>query len=291
MPLSTYPLNNWQTAIDLTTQEKAITELENNQILFFPHLNFALQEDELFLLSNEYSDNKAKNISFDPITQSLSGIKCNAITHQKMTNVISRFNRHAYTLVSQLLPTYVSSLKMGKTTYRSVEAAGRKAKSYRKDDTRLHVDAFPCKPTQGKRILRVFSNINPNGRPRVWHIGEPFSTVAERFLPQIPMPIIHPRILKLFKITQSMRTLYDHILLQIHHRMKADMHYQKAVPHTEIAFPPHSTWIVQTDSVSHAAISGQFLLEQTFYLPVSAMQNQDASPLRVLESMTKRKLV
>src|SRR5437764_4867581 len=31
----------------------------------------------------------------------------------------------------------------------------------------IHVDAFPTRPTNGNRILRVFSNISPD-IPRVW---------------------------------------------------------------------------------------------------------------------------
>jgi len=46
-----------------------------------------------------------------------------------------------------------------------------------------------------------------------------------------------------------------------------------------------------TDSVSHAAMSGQLVFEQTFYLPVRAMKNPERSPLRVLERLARRTLV
>ena len=36
--------------------------------------------------------------------------------------------------------------------------------SWRKDDSRLHVDAFPSRPNRGERILRVFCNVNPDAR-------------------------------------------------------------------------------------------------------------------------------
>ena len=36
-------------------------------------------------------------------------------------------------------------------------------RTWRKDDTRLHVDSFPATPSGGRRILRVFSNVNPDG--------------------------------------------------------------------------------------------------------------------------------
>ena len=46
-----------------------------------------------------------------------------------------------------------------------------------------------------------------------------------------------------------------------------------------------------TDKVSHAALSGQFLLEQTFYLPVQAMKDPNLSPLHMLERKVKKALV
>jgi hypothetical protein len=72
--------------------------------------------------------------------------------------------------------------------------------------------------------------------------------------------------------------------------MKADLAYQKNAPQTEIQFPPGATWIVYTDCVSHAAMSGQHLFEQTFYLPVNAMQNPDKSPLHVLQKLAGKNL-
>jgi len=46
-----------------------------------------------------------------------------------------------------------------------------------------------------------------------------------------------------------------------------------------------------SDRVLHAALSGQYALEQTFYLPVEAMADQRDSPLRILENYYGRALV
>ena len=79
-------------------------------------------------------------------------------------------------------------LHQAKTSLRPVEVSGRR-QSWRKDDTRLHVDSFPSQPSCGKRILRVFSNVNPDGRPRVWKVGEPFEAVARKFWPELRGPL------------------------------------------------------------------------------------------------------
>ena len=61
-------------------------------------------------------------------------------------------------------------------------------------------------------------------------------------------------------------------------------------PQTAYEFPVGSTWMAFTDQVSHAAMAGQHLLEQTFYLPVTAMADEARSPLRILERLTGREL-
>jgi len=289
--LAKFSITDWHAAIDPLLQQTAITQLETGSILFFPELAFELTSDEQSLLSPEFSNNKAKNISYDCKNNSLRGIECDSITQKKITDMMSRFNQYAFGLIEHLLPSYISQLQIARTSYRPVEIAGRQSPSYKKDDTRLHVDAFPSNPVQGRRILRVFSNINLHGQARVWNAGEPFEKVAEHFLPQIKKPFICGHLLKALHVTKSLRTPYDHIMLQMHDRMKADVNYQQQVEKTQIQFPANSTWIVQTDCVSHAALSGQYVLEQTFYLPVSAMADEGLSPLRVLEKFSGRVLV
>ena len=80
-------------------------------------------------------------------------------------------------------------------------------------------------------------------------------------------------------------------MLQLHDRMKADGAFQAQTPQTTFDFPAGSTWIAFTDGVSHAAMAGQYQLEQTFLLPVEAMQTPERSPLRILERIKNRALV
>ncbi len=279
----------WEQTYTEADCNKAMNALENGRLIFYPKLAFDLLPTEKVFLSDKYSDGKSKNISYDIKTNKLRGVNCSPEEEKLLSAMMQRFNKNATLLISQLLPEYVPHLQVARTSYRPVEIIGRKT-SYKKDDTRLHVDAFSSSPNQGKRILRVFSNINPNGQDRIWKIGEPFAQVVKRFLPQIKKPIINGKLLRMLKVTKSLRTHYDHIMLQLHDRMKKDLDYQKEVEQVTVCFPPGSTWIVKTDHVSHAATAGQFLLEQTFYLPVEGMANSELSPLRVLEKMTQKKL-
>ncbi len=281
---------DWNQLFSTELQTESTNALENGRILLFPQLSFTLLPHEHKFLSAAYTDKHAKNISFNYLTKTLRGTKCSAKEFDELKTMISRFMHSAKSLIENIFPSYKTAIQMGRTSFRPVEISGR-VSSYRKDDTRLHVDAFPATPNQGHRILRVFSNINPNGHNRFWRVGEPFLNVAERFLPSIKrLWTGQSALLKMLGLTKSYRTEYDHIMLQIHNRMKLDLDYQKNVSQDEIHFAPGSTWIVQTDHVSHAAMAGQHLLEQTFYLPVNAMLNPELSPLRTLEKLSGKSL-
>ncbi len=286
MILEQLDITAWQAPV---ASPNAITALEDGKILFAPHLHFELSEAERRFLSPKCLDAKSKNVSFRPNTGALNGTNCEGPERDALLRMLRRYYVQARALVTSSCPPYRDYLTDGFTSFRPAEIAGR-ASSWRKDDTRLHVDAFPSRPLQGQRILRVFTNVNPQ-EPRLWRVGEPFEQVASTFVPQIrpPFPGSTWWLYRL-RIVKSKRTVYDHIMLGIHDRMKADEKYQSGATQAELAIPPGATWACFTDSVSHAAMKGQFAFEQTFYLPVNAMQNPGRSPLRVLEQLVGRTL-
>ena len=106
-----------------------------------------------------------------------------AATQAQLTAMITRFRAQALGLIEALLPHYTSALRLAPTSYRPMQVESRQ-QSWRADDRRLHVDAFPSRPIYGYRILRVFANVNPDGAPRVWRVGEPFEAMARKFLPR-----------------------------------------------------------------------------------------------------------
>jgi hypothetical protein len=79
--------------------------------------------------------------------------------------------------------------------------------------------------------------------------------------------------------------------LGLHDGAKLDAQYQQSSPQLEFSFPAGTTWLCFTDQTMHAALAGQFCLEQTFHLPVEALRFPERSPLRVLERLTGRTLV
>jgi len=282
-------ITSWQGPFSPEIVATAADALETGKLLYASHLPFDLSEHERCFLSPNCLDAKSKNVGFRPGSGVLKGSSCQGAERDQLLAMLQRYYNRAFGLLKMLCPSYGDHLKPGFTSFRPAEIAGRTT-SWRHDDTRLHVDAFPSRPLQGLRILRVFTNVNPR-MPRIWRVGEDFEQAVVKLLPRIKPPLPGAAsLLDWLRITKSRRTDYDHFMLGIHDQMKADQTYQSQVPQTQLAIAPGTTWACYTDSVSHAAMSGQFAFEQTFYLPLSAMNNPDRSPLRVLERLVGRTL-
>lgn len=290
--LETINLQNWEGSITSALQETAVRNLENGKVLFMPELAFVLKKNELKFLKPEVIDPQSKNISFDGTTDLISGTTAQGQDAAQLKEMIVRYSKITYAFLKHLIPYYASSLVLARTSFRPVEILGRDSADYRSNDSLLHVDAFPSTPTKGMRILRVFTNINEEGQPRVWRVGEPLENVYRRFLHKISPPIFGSSLyLKLTGKTKDFRSPYDHYMLQVHDTMKGDADYQKTVHQEEISFPAGSSWIVYTDQVSHAAISGKDVLEQTFYLPPTALNDPSTSPLSLMEKILNKSMV
>jgi hypothetical protein len=255
-----------------------------------PGLRFEVEPSEALLFTPTILGS-SKNASFDPVSGRLGGSKAGGADAETLACFIRRFSDATASLVQRLLPAYGDRLIRARASFRPAEIAGRQT-TWRKDDTRLHVDAFPATPSGGRRILRVFSNVNPEGRARTWRVGDDFETVARRFASQLRVPLPGlGHVLALARITKTPRSAYDALMLQLHDRMKADERFQKDSAQSRVDLPAGSTWLAFTDQVSHAATAGQYQLEQTFLLPVGALREPERSPLRVLERLKGRTLV
>ena len=288
--VATIDHTDWTAMPDREAAVEATRALEAGDVVLLPELGFAVESGEASFFTPAILDN-SKNASFDPASGRLGGTTAKGRDAETLRRFIQRFSESAAALVNRVLPRYRDHLTRGRASFRPTEIAGR-ATTWRKDDTRLHVDSFPATPSGGRRILRVFSNVNPEGRARAWRIGGEFETVARRFAPELRLPLPGTgHLLSLLRVTKTRRSPYDALMLQLHDRMKADEEFQTRSPQTAIDFPAGSTWIAFTDQVSHAATAGQYQLEQTFLVPVQTMLDEQRSPLRILERLKARRLI
>jgi hypothetical protein len=267
-----------------------IHALCSGKVLHFSNLEFSVSDEEKSLFVPEIQNPKARNISVGA-DNVLKGALGNENSLKLLRELILRYRNSAYSLINSLAPKYSPSLKVLPTSFRPFNIEERK-QSWRADDRRLHVDAFATRPNYGERILRVFMNVNPEGRPRVWRVGDSFENIAQQFIPSIkPYSPFQAKILNKLGLTKTIRSEYDHMMLQIHDAMKSDLSYQQYSHQTEFKFSPGDVWVCFSDQTSHAAMSGQFMMEQTYNLPIDALYKPMSSPLAILSRITKRKLV
>lgn len=288
------PHSNW--ANTYSHDVDVVSALEQGKVIFLPNLAFKLNSKEKEMLSPSLIDPKRKNISYQPDLNKLSGVIRSSENDLHAATILAMMDRHynsCLKLVANLLPEYRDSVHSPTSSLRLHPISEWKAgNSWRKDDTRLHVDAFPSRPNYGNRILRIFTNINPNGHSRVWRVGEPFPDIANHFVARCkPYSPFVSWLQNTVGITKTKRSHYDHIMLELHDAMKADMEYQANGRQAEIAFPTGSSWICFADQTPHAAMSGQFMMEQTFFLPIHAMKTPQHAPLKVLERLMQRPLI
>lgn len=278
-------------------------QLEAGKILFFrsPPFDFP-QADRAFLLGQRQSSFKShKNISYRPKTDELRGDAAESAEDQKrMQEIMRRFSATVTDFLDRFLTPYASQRKLDYASYRPIEEQNRDLPTTRRNDL-LHVDAFPTRPTNGGRILRVFTNINPS-EDRVWTTTAPFEVIGPRYareagLEKMATPTAATRVqsalaplLKVVGVKGADRSPYDRFMLHFHDWLKFNADYQTNFPKEETAFPPNSVWMVFTDTVPHAVMRGKCAIEQTFIIPSQAMVAPQTSPIRVLEQLCGRSL-
>jgi hypothetical protein len=285
---------------------KYCEQLEDGNIIVFNSTPFQFStEDREFLLAQKQSGLKVhKNVSYRPSQDLIRGDACEtAEDNQHLHDIMRRYSAEVTRFLSQFLAPYAPHWTLDFASYRPLEEKGRDLPIHKRNDL-MHVDAFPSRPTFGGRILRVFTNINPT-RPRVWETTDKFPKLVETFADDAGLPTFAresgsagEKLRKAFApvfravgVKGLDRSAYDRFMLRFHDYLKENNDYQQKWPKVRMEFPPGSTWMVYTDQVPHAAMSGQFMTEQTFIIPLKAMVTPERSPLRVLEKHCGKSLV
>ena len=286
------PHTGWSPAINAEESRRAAGELELGKVIYLPHLAFDIPATERRFLDTRWLSGTHKSVSYEPeraaATCGVRGAQGEPDELRALAALIARFQNNALALIHALFPQYAPHLRLAPTSLRPGNVEDRKL-SWRKDDTLLHVDSFPSRPNRGERILRVFTNVHPGAgekSARVWKVGDLFEDTAKEFAPRIKPPLPgSAALLRALRITKSRRSRYDHLMLGMHDAMKLDHNYQARNSHLVFSFPPGSTWICFSDQTAHAALSGQFMMEQTLHLPLEKQYFPERAPLKILERL------
>jgi hypothetical protein len=286
----------------------ACRRLERGEILFFSNIPFHLPKDhQEFLLAQKQADSRFhKNISYRPKSDEIRGVErkgSDDLAHQQLQSIMRNYSAEVAGFVKRLLAPYGDRIALDFASFRPLEEHGRDLPLKKRNDL-LHVDAFPTRPTRGGRILRVFTNINP-AESRKWLTGDPFHQIAPRFADKAGLPEFAysansvtgnvrrstVKALASAGLPVADRSGYDRFMLHFHDWLKENSAFQeeeRAKPVQE--FPPGCTWLVYTDGVPHAALSGRFALEHTFIVAREALVEPAVAPISVLERLSGKSL-
>jgi len=276
--------------------EAEYQRLESGDILYFPvSPPLFSEQDRAFLVTQRQSDaSYHKNVSYRPAQGRLRGVVQGDPAQRALFHQIMRgYSQRSIAFMTAFLKRYVAGWKIDFASFRPIEEQGRQLSLHSRNDL-LHFDSFPSRPSHGDRLLRLFTNINLE-RPRVWITTDQFESLAGQFAQRIGL-YRKPGTVEVLKhlTTRAAATLglpvvdrppYDRYMLKFHHAMKEDTNFQTNCRKDRWEFPAGSSWIVFTDGASHACLSGQYMLEQTFIVRRSSLVCPEKAPIAILEKL------
>jgi len=286
---------------DAGSREALARWLEEGRILLFRRAPFSIPDaDRDFLLSRRQGGGRLhKNIAYRPARDRVTGAAGSGSRDEieRLRRILREYSRSALEFLAGLFPGYARSWDVDYASFRPIEEEGRELPPTSRND-RLHVDAFPTRPTHGGRILRFFTNIHPE-RAREWVSGGTFDRLAPRYAVGSGLleealrhgrPSAADRLLRAIGARRRLPSPYDAFMLRFHDFLKENEEFQASAERERFSFPPGSSWIVLTDMVSHAVLSGRFALEQTVILGRDSLVAPELAPVAILERLAGRPL-
>lgn len=273
--------------VDPTLAER----LERGELIYYPTCPFPLPEgkDREFLLEQRQGGGH-KNISYDPCRDKAAGFQhVSPAQAERFRDLLADFSRVATTWVSGVLPRYAHSWQLDRVSYRPQEEATRRLRLTARNDL-LHVDAFPSRPTNGSRILRLFVNVNPT-EPRVWVTSDPFAQLLERYGEKVGLPHntglgwkhwFRREVLGIFQAQRRNQSVYDEFMQRFHDFLKSNDDFQERCVKHYWNFAPNSAWLVMTDAASHAVLRGRYALEHSYFVAPESLAMPMESPPALL---------
>ena len=199
-------IDRWTGPFPAELRAQAVDALENGKVLVFPQLPFAFEEQRSACCSRPLlSNGKSKNVSLKGSGE-LGGTAATGEDRASRggNDVAVRTRRDAL-----CRGPGAAICRPARTRAHELSSRGDRGRpaSVIHDDTRLHVDAFPSRPMRGRRIMRLFTNVNPEGHPRVWHVGEPFEDMAKSWaIARSEGSQLHAWVLSAMGVTKGLRS-------------------------------------------------------------------------------------
>lgn len=276
--------------------------LEEGRIVVFPRCPFELPSDgDLETLRTELPKQlELKNVSYHPEADRVKGLDEAAPVADLAYRVLTEHRDRVTAFLQRVIPTLSRDMRAGTSSFRPLEERGRDLKPHASNEL-VHVDAGAYGATNGDRLLRFFVNVNPQV-DRVWRTKGAMPELLERYgeaAGVVPGRVgslekgagDHVRTallggvaklgLPLAKVLDS--SPYDRVMRRFHNFMKDTPTFQDdPAGRVELRFEPFSAWMVLTDMVSHACLSGQHALIYTAVLPLENCRRPELAPINLL---------
>jgi hypothetical protein len=293
-------------ALDLNaaTAEAIGQTLEANRIVLFLSSPVPLPDAESLrqLRAQLPGSLRLKNVSYHPQGQHLVGLDAHAAVHTRTEQVLREHAEAVSAYLRRVIPHLCEGWTIGKCSFRPIQERGRNLPPHASNEL-VHIDAGAYGATHGNRILRFFVNVNEQ-EDRVWVSKGPLQEVLPRHgaaagllddSGRLRLRIHENFADRLFSFCvrglTNLNTLaraldsspYDRAMRRLHNYMKDSEAYKAdRQGYEEIRFPPGSAWMVFTDGLSHACLTGQFALVTTLVIRRAAQRYPQFAPYDLL---------
>ncbi len=283
--------------------------LERGSIVYFPESPVELPSVEaLDFMRDELPQRlKLKNISYHPEARRVKGLDSDdpALT-ARVTDILTGVSDRIAAFLGGAAPRLTRNWTVGTSSFRPLQERGRNLSAHASNEL-VHIDAGAYGATHGARILRFFINVNPR-EDRVWATKGNFGELLQSHGRQANLGFARGRKGYLDKGALDhlwsglvrgashgspiLRVLdsspFDREMRRFHNYMKDTPAFQQQQEgHQEFRFPPFSAWMVFTDTVSHACLSGQFAFIHTCIVPLESCRLPEIAPINLLRQAAR----
>jgi hypothetical protein len=302
MPLDTFD----DARLQQLQADELSDSLERGSVVFFPESPVALPaaEDLEFFRQELPRRLKLKNISFHPEDGKTRGLDSeDSEMVERVNRVLKNVSDNIAGFLAKTAPRLTENWTVGTCSFRPLQERGRDLSAHASNEL-IHVDAGAYGATHGDRILRFFINVNPE-EERVWatkgrfpelfaehgaraRLG--FENAGPGYLDKGPLDHLRSGLINLaargipvLKVLDS--SPYDRAMRRFHNYMKDTPSFQQQQQgHEEFRFPPFSAWMVYTDMVSHACLSGQHAFVHTSLVRLENCHLPEMAPINIMRA-------
>lgn len=284
--------------------------LERGAIAYFPESPVRLPTpDDLDFLRQELPGRiKLKNVSYHPEAGKIRGLDSDdAALCERVKRILVKTSEDIAAFLERTAPRLTDDWTVGTCSFRPIEEQGRNLSAHASNEL-VHVDAGAYGATNGDRILRFFINVNPSV-DRVWatkgnfpdllashgdKAGLDYGGAGSKYLQKGTLDHLLSGTLNALAAAglPALKVLdsspYDREMRRFHNYMKDTPAFQQQTEgHEEYRFPPFSAWMVFTDMVSHACLSGQFAFVHTSLVRLENCRLPEMAPINILRQAAR----